>query len=90
MRGVCTELSHGGRHGKIRRWLRRGGYMVDLGFSGNLGKRMKRANKINARAAIILGDDELARAVATVRDMDSGDQAEAPLASLEDHLARYR
>ena len=75
---------------KLTQRLRRGGFMIDLGYTGNLGKRMKRANKINARAAVILGDDELARAVATVRDMDSGDQAEAPLASLEDHLARYR
>jgi len=75
---------------KLAHRLRGGGFMIDLGYGGNLGKRMKRANKINARAAIILGDDELARAVGTVRDMDSGDQAEAPLASLEDHLARYR
>ena len=25
--------------------------MIDLGYSGNLGKRLKRANKLNARAA---------------------------------------
>jgi histidyl-tRNA synthetase len=75
---------------KLAHRLRRNGFMIDLGYSGNLGKRMKRANKINARAAVILGEDELARAVAIVRDMDSGDQAEAPLESLEDHLARYR
>jgi histidyl-tRNA synthetase len=70
--------------------LRRAGFAVDLGYSGNVGKRMKRANKIGARAAVVLGDAELARAAATVRDMESGEQTEVPLGSLEDHLARYR
>lgn len=70
--------------------LRRAGYRVDLGHSGNLGKRMKRANKVNAAAAIILGGDELARGTATVRDLDTGEQEETALASLADRLARYR
>ena len=70
--------------------LRRAGFTVDLGFSGNVGKRMKRANKIKARAAVLLGEDELARDAATVRDMETGEQVEVPLASLEEHLRRYR
>ncbi len=67
--------------------LRRAGISVDLGYSGNMGKRLKRANKINARTAILLGEDELAKQVATVRNLDSGDQAEVALDSLADHLA---
>jgi histidyl-tRNA synthetase len=70
--------------------LRHEGFTVDIGFSGNLNKRMKRANKINAAAAVILGEDELARGVATVRDLDTGEQEEAALASLADRLARDR
>ncbi len=70
--------------------LRRDGFSVDLGFSGNLGKRMKRANALNARATVILGEDEIAREVATVRDMDSGEQAEVPLTALETHLDHFR
>lgn len=70
--------------------LRRAGYVADLGYSGNMKKRMKRANKVTACAAVLLGEDELARDAATVRDMDTGDQVEVPLASLEDHLAQYR
>lgn len=69
--------------------LRQAGFTVDLGYSGNMGKRMKRANKVNACAAVMLGEDELSRDAACVRDMDSGEQKEEPLASLEDHLARY-
>ena len=75
---------------KLSEELRRAGYRVDLGHSGNLSKRMKRANKTNAAAALIIGEDELARGAATLRDLDSGEQEEAALASLVDRLARYR
>jgi histidyl-tRNA synthetase len=70
--------------------LRRGGFAIDLGYSGNLGKRLKRANKLNARAAIILGSDELAKGAATLRDLDSGLQEEVPVAALEERLRRFR
>jgi len=70
--------------------LRRAGYAVDLGFSGNTGKRMKRANKLSARAAILLGEDELAQNAATVRDLESGEQETIPLDALSEHLARFR
>jgi histidyl-tRNA synthetase len=64
--------------------LRRAGFAVDLGFSGNMGKRMKRANKVSARVAVIFGEDErLARAV-TLRDLDSGEQATVSLDRMED------
>jgi histidyl-tRNA synthetase len=70
--------------------LRRAGFSVDQAYSGNLGKRMKRANKIAARFAILLGEDELARGVATMRELDSGAQEEVPLAGLVDRLAQSR
>ncbi|MCZ6765192.1 MAG: histidine--tRNA ligase, partial [Alphaproteobacteria bacterium] len=41
--------------------LRRAGFTVDLGYSGNLKKRLNKANKANAVAAVILGQDELAK-----------------------------
>ncbi len=70
--------------------LRHDGFSVDFGFSGNLAKRMKRANRLNASAAVLIGEDELARGVATIKNLDSGEQEEAALASLTDYLARYR
>jgi len=75
---------------KLSEELRRAGYRVDLGHGGNLSKRMKRANKVNAAVALIIGEDELARGAATLRDLDSGEQEEAALASLVDRLARFR
>lgn len=71
---------------KLAHTLRKAGHTVDLGFSGNLKKRMVRANKINAAKVIILGDDELAKGVAAVRDLDSGEQAEVALSELLAHL----
>ena len=70
--------------------LRTNGFTVELAYRGNLSRRMKRANRLNARAAVILGPDEAAKGTATLRDFDSGTQAEVPLDRLADHLAPYR
>ena len=59
--------------------LRGQGFSVDLGYSGNLSRRMRRANRVNARVAVLIGDDEVARNVVTLRDFDSGEQAEVPI-----------
>ncbi|MDA1090290.1 MAG: histidine--tRNA ligase [Proteobacteria bacterium] len=70
--------------------LRHAGFAIDLGFSGNLKKRLNRANKANACAAIILGEDELAKGVALVRDMETSEETEVKLSSLQEHLVCYR
>ena len=75
---------------KITNALRRAGFHVDLGFSGSMKSRMKRADKVKALATVILGDNELAKRVAAVRDMDSGEQSEVSLETLERHLGRYK
>ncbi|HUI34378.1 MAG TPA: histidine--tRNA ligase [Stellaceae bacterium] len=59
--------------------LRSQGFVIDLGYSGNVSRRMRRANRVNARAAVLIGDDEVARNVVTLRDLDSGEQAEVPI-----------
>ena len=69
--------------------LRRAGLVVEVGYRGNLKRRLRRADRLNARAAVILGEDELARDMATVRDLDSGDQEEVALAVLADRLALF-
>ncbi|HYC13551.1 MAG TPA: His/Gly/Thr/Pro-type tRNA ligase C-terminal domain-containing protein, partial [Stellaceae bacterium] len=75
---------------RIARELRRAGFHVELGYSGNVGRRMKRANKINARVAVILGEDELSRHTAMLRDLDAGTQSEVPLPELAERLAPFR
>jgi histidyl-tRNA synthetase len=69
--------------------LRASGLRIDLGYSGNPGRRMKRANRLNAAAAVFIGEDELERGAVTLRDMDCGDQEEVPLSELAEHLSRY-
>ena len=75
---------------KLTQDLRREGFAADLGYSGNLSKRLKRANKLGARAAILLGEDELAEASATLRDLETGEQERVPLDGLAERLARFR
>jgi len=75
---------------KIAHDLRQGGYNVDMGFAGNPGKRMKRANALNARAAVMLGEDEIAKGVATIRDLDSGEQQEVAIDTLVSALEAWR
>jgi len=69
--------------------LRRAGIAVDIGYRGNLSRRMKRANRIGARFAVIVGDDEIAAAATTVRDLDSGEQQTVAFDRLADFLAPY-
>ena len=66
----------------IARGLRKQGIAVEQEYRGNMKRRMQRANKLNARAAIILGDDELAKGVVQLKDLDSGSQREVPLDGL--------
>jgi histidyl-tRNA synthetase len=48
--------------------------------------QMKSANKSGAAVAVILGEDEVARGVATVRPMSGGDQTEVPLDDVVDSV----
>ena len=59
---------------------------ADLGFSGNLKRRLARANKLEARYALLLGSDEIAAGKVTVRDLDSGEQAEVAIGDIVAHL----
>lgn len=70
--------------------LRRAGYSVEMSYRGNVGKRMKRANKVNARVAVLLGDDELRKGAVALRDLDTGDQEEVPVAELDRRLDVYK
>jgi histidyl-tRNA synthetase len=67
--------------------LRRAGLRAEMAYRGTMKRRLERANKIGARAAVILGDDELARGVAAVKDFTAGTQTEVALASLVGFLA---
>ncbi|MDG1438028.1 MAG: histidine--tRNA ligase [Emcibacteraceae bacterium] len=73
---------------KVAHDLRLAGIVVDMAYKGNVGKRMKRANKQNARFAVLLGEEELARAMAMVKDLDNGTQEEVSLGELANYIKR--
>ncbi len=66
--------------------LRAAGLRAEMAYRGNLKRRMERANRIGAHAAIIIGDTELARGVAQVKHLATGLQDEVPLANLVEHF----
>ena len=56
------------------RTLRAAGVVAEIAYKGNLKRRMERANKLSARAALILGETEVADGVVQLRDLDAGTQ----------------
>lgn len=67
---------------KIAYNLRKNGFRVEHGYGGNLKKRMVKANKANAFAAVIIGTDEIAAGKVTVKLLDSGTQQPVSLEEL--------
>ncbi len=74
---------------KWAHWLRRKGLIVELGFKGNAGKRMKRADRLGAAATLIFGDEELGRDVMNLKDLATGEQREVPVGDVFDALWAY-
>ncbi|MGB8030351.1 MAG: histidine--tRNA ligase [Terracidiphilus sp.] len=71
----------------LARELRKAGLRVELGDgSFRLKKSFEAADKI-ARSIVILGEDELASGVLTVKDFSTGEQTKVPRAELAVHLA---
>ena len=65
--------------------LRAEGFTVTSDRSGNLKKRLNRANNNEAVFALILGDDEMEKGIILLKNLDSGEQAEVDMDRLE-HL----
>ncbi len=60
--------------------LRRKGLTAEFSMRpGNMKRAMRDANESGAKAAVIIGPDEVAKGCVTVRDMNTGVQEEIPL-----------
>lgn len=70
--------------------LRRAGLAIDQLIKGNIGKRMKKADKLGAPAVLILGEDELASQQVRLKDLQSGDERAIALTALEEALEPYQ
>jgi histidyl-tRNA synthetase len=60
--------------GELARELRRAGVSVEVAANAKLKRAMELANKLGARYALILGDDEIAADEYTLKHMESGEQ----------------
>jgi histidyl-tRNA synthetase len=60
--------------------LRAAGVATEIAYRGNLKRRLERANRLQARAALILGESEVAQGVVQLRDLDAGTQESVTLA----------
>lgn len=67
--------------------LRRAGVAAEIAFKGNLKRRMERANRLGARAAVIIGEEEMAEGSVQLRDLDAGTQERVPAAELAARLS---
>jgi histidyl-tRNA synthetase len=66
--------------------LRRAGVRAEMAYRGNLRRRMERANRVGARAAVLIGEDDLAAGVAQVKDLATGAQEAVPIAEVPARL----
>lgn len=71
---------------EIAYMLRKIGIRVEQSYSGNLKKRMIKANKANAYKAVIIGSDELAKNEVTIKDLDSGEQKNVAIANIVEEI----
>lgn len=54
--------------------LRKKNHRSEFLYAGNMGKKMKRAAKLGAKYAVIIGESELQAHTATVKNMETGEQ----------------
>ena len=72
----------------LLRDLRRSGLRVEAGTSGKgLKAMMRHASGLGAANVIIIGPREHADGLATIRDMQTGDQVEVPVGDIASHIA---
>lgn len=68
----------------LARALRLKGASVEVFFEGKLKRAMDLANRLAVERVVILGDDELARGVFVVKDMQTGEQSDLTEAAILD------
>ncbi len=72
---------------KLLHDLRAAGLHTDIDYRRrSMRAQLRHADKEGFARAVIIGEDELAKGIATVRDMESGEQEEVALDGLADHL----
>jgi histidyl-tRNA synthetase len=80
------ERAEGELTGLVHR-LRKAGLAADRDYQGRKPKALfKAADRLGAKFAVIVGDDELSRGEAGLKDLATGEQQQVPLDRLEETL----
>lgn len=66
--------------------LRENNISADMGYSGNMSKRLKKADQTGAKYALILGRDELSKNSAMLKNLESGDSTLVPIDRIINNL----
>jgi len=66
--------------------LRREGIATDMAYRGNMKKRLSRADASGARYAVIIGENEIERGEAQLKDLRSGEQRPVSLDLISEAL----
>ena len=74
--------------GGIVAGLRREGVATEMAYRGNMKKRLSRANDSSATYALIIGDDELDRGEAQLKNLATGEQRAVSLDLLAEALGQ--
>jgi histidyl-tRNA synthetase len=90
-RAPCALLPLGPRAeqeaARVARALRARGVAVDLdGRNNSLKSKLRRADSMGARVALVLGDSEVERGVVQLKDLERGGQTEVSVAALPDAI----
>ena len=73
---------------RIAAGLRREGIATEMAYRGNMKKRLGRANSAGAAYALIIGDDELDRGEAQLKDLATGEQRSVSLELIAEAIAQ--
>jgi histidyl-tRNA synthetase len=80
--GAAAERHSAG----IARELRTAGRAVELGLDSKLKRSLELANKMGARFALIVGDNEITAGQYTLKNMQSGEQSTVARAELTQRI----
>ncbi len=84
---ICPDPSVRGQAAELLHRLRRAGLYADMDYAGRgMKAQLKSAVNSGAAVACILGGDEIARSVVSLRDLAKAQQTEVPLAEVVERI----
>ena len=83
---VCDDVDE--QAIKIAQDIRMAGFRAEQGYSGNMKKRMMKADKMMAKAVVIVGPDELAKGEVVLKKLDDGQQKSVAIDKLVEELGK--